>query len=69
MKYVIKEGWQLNPNEKVVKGITKMLERNSGICPCVHEHEVKDLHCPCTDYLENNICCCKLYIKNGRKEF
>lgn len=45
-----------------------MLERNEGLCPCVHEHEVKDLHCPCTDYLENNICCCKLYIKDGRKE-
>lgn len=30
MKYLIKEGWKLNPNEKLVKGITKAIERNNG---------------------------------------
>ena len=44
MKYFIKEGWQLNPNEKIVKGITKLLERNEGMCPCVHEETCGDLH-------------------------
>ena len=41
-----------------------MLERNEGICPCVHTEPCKDLHCPCSDYREKNKCCCKLYIKN-----
>ena len=66
MNYVIKEGCQLNPNEKIVKGITKMLERNEGLCPCVHPEPCEDLHCPCSDYIKNDKCCCKLYIKNGR---
>ena len=46
MEYFIKDGWKLNPNEKVVKGITKMLERNNNICPCVHPQDDGDLHCP-----------------------
>ncbi len=50
MKYLIKEGWQLNSNEKIVKGITKALERNEGMCPCVHEENNGDLYCPCEDY-------------------
>lgn len=41
-----------------------MLERNEGICPCVHTEPCEDLHCPCSDYREKNKCCCKLYIKN-----
>ena len=28
MEYFVKEGWQLNPNEKIVKGITKAIERS-----------------------------------------
>ena len=66
MKYLIKEGWILNPNEKIVKGITKAIERNEGKCPCVHnseEYEEKSLLCPCSDYLKKDICCCNLYLK------
>ena len=63
MKYLIKEGWQLNPNEKIVKGITKAIERNEGMCPCVHDDTTGDLHCPCSDYREKDKCCCQLYIK------
>lgn len=32
-----KEGWVLNPNDKVVNGILKMVERNNGECPCHNE--------------------------------
>ena len=53
MKYLIKEGWQLNPNEKIVKGITKAIARNDGMCPCVHEDD-GDLHCPCQLYREKD---------------
>ena len=62
MEYFIKEGWQLNPNEKIVKSITKAIERNEGMCPCVHDDD-GDLHCPCGSYREKDKCCCQLYIR------
>lgn len=63
MEYFVKEGWQLNPNEKVVKSITKALKRNHGICPCVHPKDDGNLHCPCDSYRLRNKCCCQLYVK------
>jgi len=68
MDYFIKEGWMLNPNEKIVKAITKRIELNEGHCPCHNESE--DTTCPCTDYREHNTCHCGLYVicKNRRGE-
>ena len=63
MEILIKEGWQLNPNEKTVRGIIKAIERNEGYCPCVHDNDDEDLHCPCGSYRLHDKCCCKLYIK------
>ena len=66
MEIFVKEGFKLNPNEKVVKGIIKAVERNDGKCPCVHnseEYEGKSLICPCSDYIKKDICCCNLYVK------
>jgi ferredoxin-thioredoxin reductase catalytic subunit len=66
MKYFIKEGWILNPNEKIVKSITKAIERNDGKCPCAHDEDFNgDLHCPYEDYRIHNQCCCQLYIKEN----
>lgn len=56
-----KEGWMLNPSDKVVNAILKAVERNNGECPC-HNDGV-DKHCPCSDYREENICHCNLYVK------
>ena len=56
-----KEGWILNPNDKIVNAILKRCEANDGECPCLNTSV--DKHCPCSDYRENDICCCKLYIK------
>lgn len=66
-----KDGWILNPNDKIVNSILKRCEKNGGICPCVHktqEYEGKDLHCPCTDYIQKNNCICGLYINFMKKE-
>ena len=63
MEILIKEGWKLNPNEKVVKSISRAIERNEGKCPCVHDNTSGDLHCPCIDYRLHDKCCCQLYIK------
>ena len=56
-----KQGWILNPNDKVVNGILKMVERNDGECPCQNDSE--DKHCPCSNYQLKDICHCGLYLK------
>lgn len=56
-----KEGWQLNPNDKVVNGILRAVERNNGECPC-HNDSI-DKHCPCSSYRDNDCCHCGLYLK------
>lgn len=56
-----KNGWVLNPNDKIVNGILKMVEKNGGECPCANDSE--DKHCPCSDYREKDQCHCGLYMK------
>jgi ferredoxin-thioredoxin reductase catalytic subunit len=64
MEYFVKEGWQLNPNEKIVAAITKRVQACDGECPCVNSGEtIEDRLCPCKEYMENDTCHCKLYIK------
>ena len=57
----IKEGWKLNPNEKVVHAIIKGINRCEGNCPCDNNSE--DTKCPCSGYRLNDKCCCNLYVK------
>lgn len=64
MEFFIKEGWQLNPNQKVVAGILKGLARCDGECPCHNPGATReDRMCPCKEYRENDHCCCSLYVK------
>ena len=59
-----KEGWQLNPNKKIVEAITKRIIKNNGECPCTNTGETRDDRlCPCKNYTENDYCCCSLYVK------
>ena len=59
-----KEGWVLNPDDRVVNAILKRCEANNGECPC-HNTGV-DKRCPCSDYRENDVCHCNLYLKKDR---
>lgn len=61
VKQNIREGWMLNPNEKVVNGILKGINRNDGFCPCANQSE--DKKCPCSNYRLYDKCCCSLYVK------
>lgn len=66
IKYIkenIKEGFQLNPNEKIVNGIINGINRNDGNCPC--SNTSYDTKCPCSNYREQNKCCCSLYIETN----
>ena len=64
LKYVkgnLREGWMLNPNEKIVNGIIKGINRCNGDCPCNNDSQEK--HCPFSNYRTKDKCCCKLYVK------
>lgn len=56
-----KEGFILNPNDKIVNNILSRIEDNDGKCICFNEST--DPHCPCSDYRENDCCHCNLYLK------
>lgn len=59
-----KPGWILNPNDKIVNGILKGIDRCNGHCPCHNKYAgTNDDICPCKAYLEEDICCCELYLK------
>lgn len=59
-----KNGFILNPSDKTVNALLKMIERNEGRCPC-SGNTSEDLHCPCSGYTKDNICICGLYKKTG----
>lgn len=61
-----REGWHVNPNEKIVNGIMKGINKNDGNCPCDNDSE--DKHCPCSNYRLHDKCCCRLYLKDEPEE-
>lgn len=64
MEFLVKEGWEINPNERVVKSLTMMIDNNEGECCCYNKGLTKeDRMCPCKAYREEDLCCCKLYVK------
>lgn len=64
IELLVREGWILNPNEKVVSNITRMASRNGGHCPCLNKYRgTDDDICPCKAYREEDHCCCGLYLK------
>ena len=64
MEYFVKEGWKLNPSEKIIAAITKRIAACGGECPCANPGKtVEDRLCPCKEYRENDTCHCQLYIK------
>ena len=64
IKILRKEGWDLNPNDKIVNTILESCEKNDGECPCPNPGKTyEDRCCPCKQYRENDMCRCRLYVK------
>ena len=64
-----KEGWILNPNDKIVNSILNRIELNDGECPCFTGNGThEDRCCPCKEYREKDVCHCTLYIKKQNKD-
>ena len=60
-----KEGWKLNPNDRVVNAILRRCEKCDGLCPCTHDSENyknKKKKRPCTENKIKNVCECGLYV-------
>lgn len=56
----------LNPDyEKTIRIIDRIYKCN-GKCPCQPSNSNKDTRCPCYDFLENNICHCKLFVEEDQ---
>ena len=56
-----KEGWEVNPNEKLVNALVNRINKCDGECPC--NNDSIDKKCPCSNYREKDYCCCTLYIR------
>lgn len=57
----------LNPDETVVKLITKKIRDNNGICPYQSSHNIndnEDIRCPCPSFTSRNKCYCDLFIES-----
>lgn len=61
IKIFRKKGWIMNPNDTILNKVIKRIEGNGGECPCYNQSI--DKRCPCSDYRDNDICHCGLYIK------
>ena len=57
---------RFNDNEKVVNAIREGLKKKDGHCPCRIKVDDTTL-CPCDDFIQNENCICKLYIKREEK--
>ena len=62
VKILRKKGFILNPNDNIVNGLIKLIERNEGKCPC-SGNDSTNINCPCSNYIEKDYCCCGLYKK------
>ena len=67
IKILRKEGYEVNPDDKIVNNIFRMLSNNDGHCPCSHPEREGHDQCPCTDWIKNSICYCRLYVKKNNE--
>ncbi|OYT53434.1 MAG: ferredoxin:thioredoxin reductase [Candidatus Altiarchaeales archaeon ex4484_2] len=75
-RYARENGFRLNPDEKVVKGLVRGLLHNESVygeryCPCRRvtgdKEEDKKIICPCvyhkSEIEEQGYCHCRLFVK------
>ena len=60
----VKQGWIVNPDNKMFTVAIKGLINNDGNCPSKENSVIKCKQCPCISYRVRNLCFCKLYVRN-----
>ena len=53
---------KITENEKLRIGLTRLVMKNDGHCPCMVEQN-EDTLCPCKWQREEEECVCGLYVK------
>lgn len=61
------KGYILNPDKEYVKKIIEGIQKKNGHCPCRINVDDTTL-CPCDEFVEKQICKCKLFIKSNKGE-
>lgn len=67
IKFVRKKGFDFNKDDNHITNIVNKLIENQGHCPTEIKNRYGHDQCPCSDYLQNDICHCKLYIKQNER--
>ena len=57
-----KDGWKINPDNKIVNSIFRDLGKYDGKCSYLNSYDNNQI-CPCDDYLLYDKCMCNLYIR------
>lgn len=65
VKILRKQGFVLNPDDEELNKILRKLNENDGHCPTHVVRRTGHDQCPCSDYLQRNICYCKLYVRES----
>ena len=63
IKFVRKKGFDFNKDDNRITYVINKLIENQGHCPTKITNRNGHDQCPCSDYLQNNICHCNLYVK------
>lgn len=66
-KILRKPGWRINPDDKKVTEILRKLHENDGLCPTLVHNRIGHIQCPCSEYIQKNICHCNLYVRDDVK--
>ena len=66
IKIVRKKGFVLNPDDEELSDIINSIIINEGHCPTYIKDRFGHDQCPCSDYLQNGICHCKLYVHQNQ---
>lgn len=66
IKIVRKKGFILNPDDEELSDIINSVIINGGHCPTYIRNREGHDQCPCSDYLQNSICHCKLYVHKNQ---
>ena len=58
------KGYRLNPDKEYVNKTIEGINWKKGHCPCRVISDETTL-CPCDEFMQDGICKCKLFIKDG----
>jgi len=67
-KIIRKKGFVLNNDDEELTSILNKIIVNQGHCITSVKNRNGHDQCPCSEYLQNNICHCNLYVKENEKD-